>query len=703
MPGRTQSSAADGDWSDASEDAVKSGSATDASKTEGDDPGGQNFGGLGVKSSLMFLSSRGVGVKDPVHSVLDKIDAELAAMSSSHSKGGRGSARQSTTCKPKSSLPPLLTSYNTLYTTDSADKSGRTNALGVKGGAALEKDQHHITGSAEIYTDATLTDDEARATHSAEDFLGDLDSVVAQQIDSRFKEIMLKKKGTTTPPPSSHPASVLTLSPPTPFSAYLDNNSSPLNFPSETSPPPKPLTTAGYGTDNDSIKTEDFESRFENLIITDGNTSGESAKTSRHKRAKNSNGNGGLRKAGLGSGFGSGASMSVSAARPSTKPAAMNVAGWTSARGGSGGVGKVTFDVSSTEKDGKAASPSSLRMNGLNRVLQHSMKSLGETNAKEPAESASTALASLPPSGRSRSVSPERLINNIINNSNNIINNSNNIINNSNNIINNSNNIINNSNNIINNSNNIINNSNNIINNSNNIINNSNNNKSNTTNNNNNTTTNNNNNIIINNSNNIINNSNNIINNSNNIINNSNNIINNSNNIINNSNNIINNSNNIINNSNNIINNSNNIINNSNNIINNSNNIINNSNNNNTTTNNNNNIINNSNNIINNNNNTTTNNNNNIINNSNNIINNSNNIINNSNNIINNSNNIINNSNNIINNSNNIINNSNNIINNSNNNKSNTTNNNNNTTTNNNNNIINNVFLSYLTTGVVRA
>ena len=47
------------------------------------------------------------------------------------------------------------------------------------------------------------TPDEATAAQQAtEDFLTDLDSVVAQQIDSRFKEIMLKKKGNRTVAPA---------------------------------------------------------------------------------------------------------------------------------------------------------------------------------------------------------------------------------------------------------------------------------------------------------------------------------------------------------------------------------------------------------------------------------------------------------------------------------------------------------------------
>ena len=131
MPGRTEVGEADGEWSDASEDAVKSGSATgqcvrrcvrvcagvymrlcvctgecvcqcvrvcvcvymrlcvctalsshsflllDASKGECDDSSTKQAS----KSSLLSFSSSAMRRQDPVHSILDKIDAELAAMS----------------------------------------------------------------------------------------------------------------------------------------------------------------------------------------------------------------------------------------------------------------------------------------------------------------------------------------------------------------------------------------------------------------------------------------------------------------------------------------------------------------------------------------------------------------------------------------------------------------------------------------------
>ena len=106
-------------------------------------------------------------------------------------------------------------------------------------------------------------------------------------------------------------------------------------------PPPPKVISAGYGTDNDSIKTEDFENRFQSLIVmTDGNTSGESglkSTTSRNKRWKNSNGNGEVTargKGGFGNGHGAG---SKSPSHGSAK--AIN---------GTGG-GKVSFDDTSRD------------------------------------------------------------------------------------------------------------------------------------------------------------------------------------------------------------------------------------------------------------------------------------------------------------------------------------------------------------------
>ena len=101
--------------------------------------------------------------------------------------------------------------------------------------------------------------------------------------------------------------------------------------------------SAGYGTDNDSIKTEDFEHRFQSLIVlTDGNTSGESTRkttSARNKRWKNSNSNGGGgggQKGGLGNGPGAG---SKEAGRGAGKAGNSGAAG-----------GKVSFEDASKEK-----------------------------------------------------------------------------------------------------------------------------------------------------------------------------------------------------------------------------------------------------------------------------------------------------------------------------------------------------------------
>ncbi|KAK7087150.1 ELKS/Rab6-interacting/CAST family member 1-like [Littorina saxatilis] len=379
MPGRTEEGEGDEEWSDPSDDAVKSGSATDASRGETEDLWTRQNGNPSLMTfSHSTLTSRR---KDPVCCILDKIDAELAAMSGPQTQASTILGRTTPTFKLGTSPHPLLPKPSTtLQDSHSATKSthGRTS------GAHTECEEQRISGSAEIYTDAALTDDDfAYLQPATEDFLSDLDSVVAQQIDSRFKEIMLRKRVSPSPVPAIPPKPILP-----PPSSHQTTHTAP---PPPPPPPPtalKPLSTVGYGTDNDSIKTEDFEHRFNTLLVlTDGNASGEISRKPRAKHTKSGNKHGvaGARKGGLGGG-------------PATR----------SENGTSNG--KVSFDDTWKDKDNEKSGNSlnTSPMSSLNRVLQHSMKSLGETTVKELVET-SSGVSSLPPSGRSRSVSPERL------------------------------------------------------------------------------------------------------------------------------------------------------------------------------------------------------------------------------------------------------------------------------------------------------
>ncbi|KAK7467937.1 hypothetical protein BaRGS_00036823 [Batillaria attramentaria] len=155
MPGRMNGLEADGEWSDASDDAVKSGSATDASRGDMDDTSSRL---AGSKLSLSSFTGSSLTKRDPVHSILDKIDAELAAMSSPSPQASPPAGRLSTTRRTKSSLPPLL------------PKADRTHAGKGPGGQpqgasdADQQQQQHISGSAEIYTDAALTDNPTDGT-----------------------------------------------------------------------------------------------------------------------------------------------------------------------------------------------------------------------------------------------------------------------------------------------------------------------------------------------------------------------------------------------------------------------------------------------------------------------------------------------------------------------------------------------------------
>ncbi|XP_046550421.1 trichohyalin-like isoform X1 [Haliotis rubra] len=147
-------------------------------------------------------------------------------------------------------------------------------------------------GSAQIYSDVgNLTDvhtDGRRGTqptapleddHRGDDGHSDLDSLAAQQIDEKFKEIMRKKRGgylddlkARIPRPGSdrdtvnsdegvvtRPSGPADLPP---HSNHVTVMSRPLKLKQHL---PHPYT--GYASDLESVKTEDFESRFQDLMI----------------------------------------------------------------------------------------------------------------------------------------------------------------------------------------------------------------------------------------------------------------------------------------------------------------------------------------------------------------------------------------------------------------------------------------------------
>nr|XP_022344226.1 trichohyalin-like isoform X11 [Crassostrea virginica] len=185
-----------GDWSD---DAVKSGSNTGFSDPEND---------MEPKETPRQVGGRKF---DPANAVMDKIDAELSSMKSySESQQGK---RGDKSHKPN---------YE--------NQTGNKERPGERYRKVLEPPSSgmdvsrspHIVGTAEIYSDAAGGTDEERLNAPS-----DLDSLSAQQVDEKFKEIMRKKRGN-----------------------YLEN-----------------LRASYPQSDTDTIRTEDFENKFKGAMV----------------------------------------------------------------------------------------------------------------------------------------------------------------------------------------------------------------------------------------------------------------------------------------------------------------------------------------------------------------------------------------------------------------------------------------------------
>ncbi|XP_078335931.1 uncharacterized protein LOC111137182 isoform X6 [Crassostrea virginica] len=185
-----------GDWSD---DAVKSGSNTGFSDPEND---------MEPKETPRQVGGRKF---DPANAVMDKIDAELSSMKSysESQQGKRGD---------KSHKP------NYGEQTGSKEKPGERyrKVLEPPSSGMDVSRSPHIVGTAEIYSDAAGGTDEERLNAPS-----DLDSLSAQQVDEKFKEIMRKKRGN-----------------------YLEN-----------------LRASYPQSDTDTIRTEDFENKFKGAMV----------------------------------------------------------------------------------------------------------------------------------------------------------------------------------------------------------------------------------------------------------------------------------------------------------------------------------------------------------------------------------------------------------------------------------------------------
>ncbi|XP_012939082.1 uncharacterized protein LOC106012028 [Aplysia californica] len=257
---------------------------------------------------------------DPVSSILERIDAELDDMDRRNTQTFPSTQAHTSALRPRSSSHGKSSPADTgLGSVSFADDLELTDKDRLTNCHPQQKDQ--ISGSAEIYSEANttdaFTDDDASRRHD-DNNPSDLDSIAAQQIDRKFKEIMRKKKVPPDLPP--HPGRPLGA-----LSSRLRSrsaNRASANMLSTGTDDKKQQGTddkdggggdggsggtgygqtsgrlgfgAGYGTDNESVKTEDFESKFMNLIVNGSDTeradtAGSAASTARNKSESRING-----------------------------------------------------------------------------------------------------------------------------------------------------------------------------------------------------------------------------------------------------------------------------------------------------------------------------------------------------------------------------------------------------------------------------
>ncbi|KAJ8312343.1 hypothetical protein KUTeg_009716 [Tegillarca granosa] len=203
--------AVNSDWSD--EDAVVSGSATEADESTVQRKKKTN---KHTTKSIKSLNSK----FDPVHVILDKIDAELNSLAA---KSQSSSATDSTVVRRSSrDNTDLNGSYDqsgTLHSRTALDDVD--TGLGTGSGHGDTVSDKFINGTAEIYSDVPENDISRRGVTS------DLDSVTAHHVNDRFQEIMRRKKGNSS-----------------------DN-----------------LRRGPPQSDAETIRTEDFEDRFRDTMV----------------------------------------------------------------------------------------------------------------------------------------------------------------------------------------------------------------------------------------------------------------------------------------------------------------------------------------------------------------------------------------------------------------------------------------------------
>ncbi|GFS02610.1 hypothetical protein ElyMa_004611300 [Elysia marginata] len=140
---------------------------------------------------------------DPVSAILDKIDAQIDAMDAKD----MSVVPQLTNGAGKSSRLSKSSSSRSKSAQSGLNASGDTGLGSLHDSEFSDVDRSKVvSGPGEIFSEANLTDgltDDERARRLDSDIPSDLDSVAAQQIDIKFKEIMRKKKATNEKKPDT--------------------------------------------------------------------------------------------------------------------------------------------------------------------------------------------------------------------------------------------------------------------------------------------------------------------------------------------------------------------------------------------------------------------------------------------------------------------------------------------------------------------
>ncbi|XP_055957636.1 uncharacterized protein LOC126824170 [Patella vulgata] len=244
---------ADGEWSDGSDDALKSGSATGISDGDGD---------VGTDEKKVLATNRLLKT-DPVNAILDRIDAELGAMnivSPSQSKSSKSSPVKKTSLDTNQ-----IVVKQDIVPPTSTHKTNLQQTTPLNNGAV-------INGKDKPTKNRSL--DQVK---EGEQYHSDLDSLAAEQIDEKFKEIMKKKRGgylDDLNTPVSDAEKIKTDD----FKSTIVHSKDSLIPNTSTSFSPSKLTSSlpkqnGYCSDLESIQTEDFESKFAELLVKDGSCS----------------------------------------------------------------------------------------------------------------------------------------------------------------------------------------------------------------------------------------------------------------------------------------------------------------------------------------------------------------------------------------------------------------------------------------------